>query len=490
MALVDYIVVSVYLAGILVMGLLKLARKPLPTDFYLAGRRMGSFVIGLSTMATVFSAVNFIAFSTEIFSNGLYVLMVIPAFLLVAVPVVQRIIPFYHGLKLTSVYELLEKAFDGRVRALAACIFILWRIAWAALVLYALSLITGRLTGLNPYLIIVVLGIITTLYTSTGGMRTVMMTDVVQVLILFAAIAVALSVTTGMFSSMPGVMESVRSLALLKPFSPPDKTVFSPDPTIRMTLWSCILGGFVAFLSRYGTDQMVVQRYFTAKTLKAAKKGFLINLAVHVFALACLALFGLTLRHWSVLNAPVQTGPGALAWFISMLPMGLSGLLVTAMLASTMSSVDSGIHSATTAFLHDIRKSGAKPAGADNGTRSSSAASAAAAFVLGLLVIVLACLVGRLGTIFEVANKVINALGAPLLALFAASLKSNWRNSMNSSGVLWGGFLGIVSSTAVSLLLDNLAIHYYALVNFLLTLLFCYIASRLFGAAGNQKAAL
>ncbi|MFW6151469.1 MAG: sodium:solute symporter family transporter [Verrucomicrobiota bacterium] len=489
MSATDYIVISLYLAGLLFFGLLRLSRKTVSDNFHLAGRSMGGFVIGVSTMATAFSALNFIAFSSEIFAHGLYVLMVLPAFILVAFPIVKTIIPHYHRLRLTSVYELLETVFDRRVRRLAACIFIFWRIAWASLILYALTLIINRLSGLNAYLLIAALGLLTTIYTATGGMRTVMITDVVQVLILIAAFAVALSVTAGAFRGFSGAVESIRSLQLLRPFQPADWNVLHPDPTARMTLWSCMIGGFVAFLSRYSADQMVVQRYFTARDLSSARRGFIINIIFHMFALLCLAVFGLTLRQWAIQNEAAGSGADALAWFISVLPSGLSGLLVTALLASTMSSIDSGIHSCGTSFAFDLLKRGSVQPGTVSGQQACKNCDRLITIAAGVIVTALACAIGRLGTIFEIANRLINAIGAPLLALFAASLKNNWNNSMNSRGVFWGGSAGFIAAMSTSLFVRPLALHYYAVVNFLAPLLMCYLASAIFTRMDSQKTA-
>ncbi len=491
MVTADYIVILLYLAAMMAFAFFRLSRKELHADFHLAGRRMGAFVIGVSTMATAFSAVNFIAFSSEIFTNGLYVLMALPAFAIVALPVLKIIIPYYHKRQLTSVYELLETAFDSRVRRLAACIFISWRIAWASLVLYALTLVIGRLSGVNAYLLIAAMGLLTTAYTVTGGMRTVMITDVVQILILIAALAVALSVSAGIFPDSSGAIENIKSLHLLRPFKPSDWSVLHADPTIRMTLWSCIIGGSVAFLSRYATDQMVVQRYFTARDLGSARKGFVVNLVFHVFALLCLAVFGLTLRHWAIQHEAALSGPAALAWFISALPSGLTGLLITALLASTMSSIDSGIHSATTSFVFDIRKrkSCQSSAGHKYPKENSRGLDRLVTLIFGILVTGIACGIGHLGTIFEIANKVINAIGAPLLALFAASLKDNWNGSMNSRGVFWGGIAGFIAAIATSLLVKPLALHYYAVCNLLFPLLLCYLASVAFARSRHQNVA-
>ena len=100
------------------------------TSFFLAGRSMGYFPIGLSVMVTTFSALNYLAFPGEVYSYGLYVLISLPVFFLAAIPIVYVWMPFFHRMKLVSVYEYFEKRFDWRVRALASGLFICWRLFW------------------------------------------------------------------------------------------------------------------------------------------------------------------------------------------------------------------------------------------------------------------------------------------------------------------------------------------------------------------------
>jgi Na+/proline symporter len=95
---------------------------------------------------------------------------------------------------------------------------------------------------------------------------------------------------------------------------------------------------------------------------------------------------------------------------------------------------------------------------------------------VGLLATVLACFVGRLGTVFEIANRVINGMGSPLLALFLVGMFSR---SVTSRGALFGGILGIAWSIFVSSYVQDIALHYYAVVNLLGTMLACYVFSML-----------
>ena len=132
----DYAVLIIYLAGILALGLRFRMRGGTDGDFFLAGRRMGWFPIGLSVMVTVFSAINYVVLPNEVFGYGLYVIVAFPVFLLAAWPITKIWMPFFHSMELTSAYEYLERRFDGRVRSLASGIFILWRLFWMAMIAY------------------------------------------------------------------------------------------------------------------------------------------------------------------------------------------------------------------------------------------------------------------------------------------------------------------------------------------------------------------
>ena len=158
MSILDYVILFAYLVGILILGLAVSRKRPSRGEFLLAGRSMKWFVVGSSIMATVFSATNFTGFSGEVFGHGLYVLMAVPVFILVAFPVLHGIMPFYHRLKAVSAYEFLERNFDRRVRRLASALFILWRVAWMAVALYATGRLLSGVTGISLHSLIVLAG--------------------------------------------------------------------------------------------------------------------------------------------------------------------------------------------------------------------------------------------------------------------------------------------------------------------------------------------
>lgn len=470
----DYLVFLAYLGLTLAVGAITARRQRSSTDFFLAGRSMRWFPVGLSIMVTAFSAINYTAFSGEVFEHGLYVALSLPTFVLVA-PVVTRVVmPFFHGMSLCTAYEYLERRFDGRVRTLASGLFILWRLLWMATLVYVPCRVLGLVTGLDTTTLILVGGAATTVYTLAGGMRAVIWTGVLQFGVIVGGLVLALWVAAGRADGgFLGMMRLGVDAGLARPFHPFDPQMLSLDPRVRITLWSALLGTFVAFIARYGCDQVVVQRYFTARSLRDAQLGFHASYLAALVALVALALFGYAIHaHVATTGPAAGTGSRAMAGFaafVRSLPAGLTGLIVAGLFAATMSSLDAGINSSAAAWLTDFHRRWWPTAPAHE-VRQGRLASLffGAASTLGALEI------GRLGSIFEIANRVINGLGSPLLAIFLLALFSR---RANSTGVLIGGLFGAAASVWVSFAGEELALHYYAVLNLGVTLVPAYLFS-------------
>ena len=470
MTVLDTAAFLTYLLGIIGFSYAMNRRRHRP-DVFLAGRAMGWFPIGLSVMITLFSAVNFVAFPTEVIDHGLYVLASLPVFLLVALPITRIFIPFFHEMRLTSVYAYLEHRFDRRTRLLAAALFMLWRLFWMAAALYASARILGAVTGIPYPTLILLAGGVAALYTALGGIRTVMWTDVIQFVVLFGGIIVALwMAVSGRPEGWPGLWQAAGAGGQLRPFHPFDPGFLSWDPTVRITLWSGLIGTFVAFLTRYGADQMVVQRYFTARSLRAAVRGFWWNVVAALTALLLLALLGIAI---SVFHGDAQTPAMAqFGTFARSLPCGLTGVLAAGLLAATMSSVDSGLNACLAVWMTDFE---GRPSG--SGSRAGSSREGRYRILLGsgtVLTIVLAFIVGHAGDLFSVVNRVINGIGSPLLALMLLAMFSP---TCNARGASIGGLIGIVLSLAISFGWTGIALHYYAVVNLFVTLAACLAVS-------------
>ncbi|HNT37052.1 MAG TPA: hypothetical protein PKH07_18825, partial [bacterium] len=195
----DFSVMAIYLVLVFALGALFARQQHSTRDFFLAGRSMGILPIALSLIATIFSAISFIAGPAAVCIYGLAMLGgTFVIFLMI--PIVTKVfIPFYSRLKVYSAYEYLERRFDVRVRCLASGMFIVWRLFWMGLALYSPCLALHSAMGSESqqilYVMIITLGLVATAYTVMGGMKAVIWTDVVQFCIFFGAIGLAIIYT-------------------------------------------------------------------------------------------------------------------------------------------------------------------------------------------------------------------------------------------------------------------------------------------------------
>ena len=432
---------------------------------------MGMLPVGISIMVTSFSAINFMAIPEEVSSHGLYVIFSFPIFFLAAWPISKIWMPYFQRLQCTTVYEFLEQRYSRRVRLLASFLFLLWRLSWMAIALYVSGKILAAFTGYNPLLMIAVCGVTATIYTCLGGMKAVIWTDVLQFCVLLAGIVAAVCFAWRDCPESLGTL--LREGGRLRPLRPFDGQFLSLNPSLRMTFWSVTIGTMAAFMTRYGADQVVMQRYFAAKDLKQAQRGLWLNAFASLLALSLLSLLGLAIYLQAVKAGVIAAGAPcprglALRQLVALcrkFPPGFSGLLVAGILAATMSSVDSGINSCSAALATDFR--------CRWDSRLLAMAIGLGITALGLLLLPP---LNQSQSLFAIINRLVNGLGSPLLAIVALGMFSR---RTTARGVFLGGLLGLLCSLVLTSIINALALHYYAVLNLLVTLGFCLLCSRL-----------
>ena len=461
----DWVVLASYLLLMMALGTYFYREQKTTKDFFLAGRSMSWLPVGLSLVATLFSSISYLAVPSVVQKYGV-IFFAGNIVIFLCVPVVNHIfIPIYHRMQVYTAYEYLERRFDVRVRCLTSGIFILWRICWMATAVYAPSLALWAATGqtVNLYATIVVLGIFATVYTALGGMKAVIWTDVLQFCVLFGGIILA---AAWMIFHVPGGMAEIfhgmaraGKMTLVIPVPEMDAAsgVFAKLKAYfciqnRVTLLAVLASNFVGHLAFYTVDQATVQRYFTTRNLAHARKAFWLNTFSVFTILACLTFLGMALfSYYSTFVLPQHIAgmefqnDWKYPYFIAtVMPAGVAGLLIAALYAATMSSVDSGINSCTTAFLVDfwqrLKYGEVRPSeGAHQHQQLVQARILTV--VLGTIVTVLACFVGRLGDLIEITNKIVNSFAGPMFAIFLLGMLSRRAQSV---GVCIGALLSML----------------------------------------------
>ncbi len=448
----DWIVIGLYALGMLSVGWYYWRRTRTREDYLLGGRRMRPWSVGVSLFASLISTISYLAWPGEMIKNGPMMLGAILAYPLIALAVGWFMIPFIMRLKVTSAYEILELRLGAGVRTLGSLLFLSLRLLWMSVIIYATtSKVLVPLLGLDPSttpLVCVVLGAVTVMYTAMGGLRAVVLTDVIQSAILFGSAIITVVVATIAVGGVDAWWPTQWAPHWQEP-------VYGYDSEARVTLFGAVLAMFTWYVCTSGSDQIAIQRYLATRDAKAART--VLNISLVADALVQLILAGVGFA----LLAYFRTRPQLLAdgqtiitdadklfpqFIVVGLPVGLSGLVVAGLLAAAMSALSAGVNSTcsviTVDFLDRFGRRG--PAASESsGVRRVKLVSVA----VGTLVVCLSLFVNMVhGNLLEICYKVVNLLTAPLFGLFFMAMFVRWATGF---GTLVGAACGVATAIAI-----------------------------------------
>ncbi len=274
MSSLDWAVLIVYLVGIVGFGLWVGRGNKRIDDFFLAGRQMRWWAVGLSVMATQISAITFIGTTGQAYTDGMRFLVVYFALPFAMVILCVTLVPFFYRARVFTAYEYLEKRFDLRTRTFTSLLFLFSRGLSVGVTLYAPSLVLSVILGWSEPATILLMGGSTIAYVMYGGNRSVIWTDVVQMAIIWFGIFLCLGVA---ISQLPAGMGLRGALALAQLTHRTEVMDTSLSLAKPYTLWSGLIGGLFLMLSYFGCDQSQVQRYLSGSSLTQSRLSLLFN---------------------------------------------------------------------------------------------------------------------------------------------------------------------------------------------------------------------
>lgn len=360
----DLAVLFVYLAGITAAGWAFGRRQKDIRDYFLSDRSVPWWAVAASIVATETSTATFISIPAFAFAanargegGNLTFLQLVTGYMIGRVVVVLLFIPQYFKGELFTVYQLLEKRFGGMTKRTAASLFLVTRSLADGIRLYATAIVLVALTGWSDVVAILVVGVVTMIYTYVGGMSAVVWTDVAQFVIYLAGALTAAGLLLG---GIPGgwsaVVDAGSAANKLQLFD------FTTDLGRGYTLWSGIIGGAFLTTATHGTDQLMVQRYLCSRGPRQAAGALLASGAV-IYAQFVLFLgIGLMLFVFygsagvASLPADVAARPDRVFphFVVTQLPVGVVGLVIAAILAAAMSTLSSSLNSSSATALADF----------------------------------------------------------------------------------------------------------------------------------------
>ena len=352
----NWAVLVLYLAAMLLMGFYFMRKENGADDFFKGGGRIPWWAAGISIYATMLSAITYMTIPAKAYTTNWTYYPMLWMILLISFPVIKYYLPYFRKLNVTSAYEILEQRFSLFTRLLASTLFCIFMIVRMAIVLYLPSLALTAVTGIDIYLCIVLMGLVTIIYCTMGGVEAVIWGDVVQGLILvFGAIFAVIYLAVNTEGGVMGCIDIALANDKLRLFD-------WSNSWSQACWWVIIIGGLANNLISYTSDQTVIQRYLTTPDEKSAGRGILVNGVMSVFVSVAFYMIGTGLytfykTHPVELDVTMGQSDAIFPFFMmSQMPAGIAGALIAAIFAATMSTISSNINSVATAFSIDFWK--------------------------------------------------------------------------------------------------------------------------------------
>jgi SSS family transporter len=475
MATFDLVILLVYIALILGIGIWVSRGQHSTEAYFLAGRNMPWWAVGMSMFASLTSAVTFMGLP-GIAYGGNIALLVVPFVSLAIAPVLMFVVyPVYSRLGVTTSYDYIALRFGEAPRKVVAGLFLLARLGWLGTVIFAPALALSLATGFPTWQCILLIGVLATVYTVFGGMKAVIWTDVIQFVILAGgAVWIMVSLLGGIDAGLAGIWEAHHQAGR------PGLT-FSWSWT-EMTVGAVFLHFFLQMTQDYGTDQVTVQRLLSTRSLGGLRRAIAFNAGTDLVIITLLIFIGLGLY---ALNQGVPGSfPDDLSrdqilpyYIIHNLPTGVSGLMIAAIFAAAMSSVDSGINSMAAVTIHDVLKKDSL-----DGGRFALVPARVCTLVFGTLATGVAFYAQTIDSIIEAFVHFMSLFSAPVLALFMAGFlfpRVQFRHWLPGLAVSIPATLALQHGTSVSWV-------FYFPSSFLICFVFSLSLSYLFPAISAE----
>ncbi len=459
----DWFLIALYMLSTIGMGIYYSRRQSSTREYFVGSGHMNPILIGVSLFATLLSTISYLSMPGEAAGKGPVAILGLLALPLVYVVVAYLLIPVYMRQRVTSAYELLEERLGLSIRLLGASMFLALRLVWMTLLVYlaakAMTVmlgvdywslnfadfsitahqfgrIPGQITEMRGVVswdgnalrlasiptVVLFTGIVSVIYTTLGGLRAVVITDLMQTVLLFGGAVLVVAMVTydfGGFGWFPTQWQPTWDT----------QPIISFNPKTRITVLGTVLSIFFWYVATAGGDQTSVQRFMATRDATAARRALATQLTVGTVVqltlfLVGFALLGYFLAHRSDLPAGMhikQDADDLFPRFISYhLPVGVSGLVVSAMFAAAMSSIDSGVNSITAVVLTDfVDRLGWKTKTERGHLREAKFL----ALAIGATVVVGSTFMKYIeGNITTVTGKTVNLLTTPIFALFFFAL--------------------------------------------------------------------
>jgi SSS family transporter len=302
----------------------------------------------LSIVATETSTLTFLSVPGVSYAGSLVFLQLTFGYLLGRVLVSVLLLPAYYAGSLTTAYQLLEKRFGLGARRFTSAIFMVTRLLADSVRLFATAIPLALITGWPYEASIVVIGVLTVIYTYFGGIKAVVWVDAVQMgLYLFGAVVALVAIQALVPEGWSAVLSSASAAGKTQVLD------FSLDLSVTYTIFAGVFGGAIFTMASHGTDQLIVQRLLTCRDERAARRALIGSGVAVIFQFMLFLLIGLGLWAFYEGIGFDSTDEIFARFIVEQLPPGITGLLIAGVFAAAMSSLSSSMNSLASATAYD-----------------------------------------------------------------------------------------------------------------------------------------
>jgi SSS family solute:Na+ symporter len=491
--LLDWFIIIIYLAVMVGLSFFLGRGQKTARDYYLGGNKTAPLPIALSTMATqcstnsLLGAPAFVAFAAGGGILWLQYELAVPFAMIILMAV---IFPVFRRLNLISLYGYLERRFDRKTRMAISILFQFLRAFSTGVTVYGISLVLMVCLDLPFWAAVLLLGGITVLYDVLGGMRAVIWSDVIQVVVLFGAILAAVAVTI----HMVGGIEEVFVRFDPRRLQAVDFGHHGLGDGKTFAFWPMLLGGLFLYLSYYGCDQTQAQRELSTRSVDDTRQALFLDgmlrfplVVSYCFLGVCLGAYAMV-HPGFVAGLPLnETGSAnynlAVPIFVlKNFPHGLIGLVMVGLVAAAMSSLDSTLNALSALSMQDLVGGFVKR---EFSHRTEILLSKMLTVCWGVVCLTFSFYVGNVSqTIIESVNKIGSLINGPLLAVFLMGMLTH---RVNGQGALLGLVTGFSGNLWLWRYAPNISWLWWNVIGFFLAYAVGYVMSLVFPAPAAAR---
>src|ERR1041384_3308174 len=361
---IDYLIVAVYLLGVTASGIFISGRQKTTRDYFLGGKTMRWWAVGLSIVASETSTLTFISIPGLAYKGNMHFLQLAFGYFAGRLLVSAIFIPAYYKGDLETAYDFLGRRFGTSLRKFTSSVFVVTRVLASGVRLFATAIPVHLITGFDYATSILIIGLCTLAYTYLGGLKAVVAMDVAQLIIYLAGAAASLGI---ILHHLPGGWADVVRFATAGGADKFEIVNRSWGSSIGgflsspYTLVGGVLGGTFLTMASHGTDQLLVQRLLGCKNRWDSQRALMLDAGVIVLQFAFFLVLGICLFAFYG-GAPIEalglksTDEIFPKFIVENLPSGVAGLVIAGVLASAMGSLSSAISSLASSSYLDLFK--------------------------------------------------------------------------------------------------------------------------------------